>query len=292
MTDASLRPTVPALGRVAIVGVGLIGGSVAAGLKKRGLAQRVVGHSPADQHKALALELVDEVEPRLEDAVAAADLVVLAAPVSEICRLMPALARCLPADAVLTDTGSTKRSIVEAARQGLGAYLPRFVPAHPIAGSERSGPAAAQADLFDGARVILSPLPETDAGALERTDAFWTGLGARTVTMPPEAHDRLLAAVSHLPHVVAFALAHGLAGRDDGEDALRLAGGGLRDTSRIAASSPALWADILLDNRDAVAEAVAHYETAWAAFTEAMQAGDRETLTRLIDEASAWRRRM
>lgn len=287
-----LAEAAPRFGRVAIVGVGLIGGSVAAALRKRGLAVRIVGHSPADQHKAMALDLLDEAAPSLEAAMEGADVVVLAAPVSAIVETMPRLAGCLPPGAVLTDTGSTKRSIVEAAVDGLGARLSRFVPAHPIAGSERSGPGAANADLFDGARVILSPLPFTDEDALARVDAFWRSLGARTVSMPPDAHDRLLAAVSHLPHVVAFALARALAGRDDARDALRLAGGGLRDTSRIAASSPSLWADILVDNGDAVLTALRDYERAWKTFADAVEAGDRTRLAALIAEASDWRRRM
>lgn len=278
------------IGRLVVVGTGLIGGSVSAAVRKRALAAHVVGVGPHAE-QARALGLVDAALP-LADALAGADVVVLAAPVPAIVAQMRDIGRLLPAHAVLTDAGSTKGSIVEAARAGLGARLPRFVPAHPIAGSERSGPQAADPDLFDGARLIVTPLPETDADAEAAVRGFWEALGARLVEMPVAEHDTLLAAVSHLPHAVAFALALGLSRRADAEDALRMAGGGLRDTTRIAASQAALWADILIDNRGPVDQAMRDFEAAWAELAAAMRAGDRAALEALLGRAAGWRERL
>lgn len=277
--------------RVAIVGTGLIGGSVAAALRERNLAASVVGFAPDAQH-AQALGLIDMAATSLPAAVAGADVTVLAAPVPAIVELMPALATALPERGVLTDAGSTKGSIVAAARTGLGEALPRFVPAHPIAGSERSGPSAANARLFDGARVIVSPLPETSDQALVRVGAFWEALGARVIQMPVDTHDDLLAAVSHLPHAVAFALALALARRPDADEASRLAGAGLRDTSRVAASSSQLWADILLDNHVALDTARSQFDAAWIDLSAALAAGDRARVVDLLDQASRWRRQL
>ena len=277
--------------RVAIVGTGLIGGSVAAAVRERGLARSVVGFAP-DAPQAQALGLIDTAAASLLAALDGADVTVLAAPVPVIAELMPTLAAALPAHGVLTDAGSTKGSIVAAARAGLGDALARYVPAHPIAGSERSGPSAANPQLFDGARVILSPLPETSDQALAAVSAFWTALGARIIEMPVDIHDDLLAAVSHLPHAVAFALALALARRPDANEASRLAGAGLRDTSRVAASSSQLWADILLDNRTALDAARSQFDAAWGALSEALVAGDRARVVALLDEASRWRRQL
>ena len=281
----------PAFGRVAIVGVGLIGGSVAATLRARGLAGSITGFSP-DAPDARALGLIDEAAGSVAGALDGADFAVLAAPVPAIAALMPQVGAALGAQAVLTDTGSTKGSIVAAARAHLGARLARFVPAHPIAGSEQSGPQAADARLFDGARVIVSPLPETAPDATQRAQDFWAALGGRIETLTPAAHDAVLAAVSHLPHVAAYALALALARRPDADDALRLAGGGLRDTSRIAASPALLWTDILLDNREALAEALGQFESVWAELAAALRAADRAGVAALLDEAGRWRRRL
>ena len=278
------------IGRLVVVGTGLIGGSVSAAARKRALAAHVVGVGP-QAAQARALGLVDAALP-LPDALAGADFVVLAAPVPVIAAQMGEIGRLLPAHAVLTDAGSTKGSIVEAALAGLGARLARFVPAHPIAGSERSGPQAADADLFDGARLIVTPLPQTDADAAAAVRGFWQALGARLVEMPVAEHDTLLAAVSHLPHAVAFALALGLSRRADAEDALRMAGGGLRDTTRIAASQAALWADILIDNREPVGRAMQDFEAAWTELSAAVRDGDRRTLEALLARAAGWRERL
>ena len=277
--------------RVAILGTGLIGGSFAAALRTRGLASEVRGFGPQSS-EAHALGLVDLACEDIAAAVADAELVVLAAPPSAIAPLMRAIAPHLARDALLTDMTSTKQSVVLAARAELGSAFGRFVPGHPIAGSERQGPAAANAQLFEGARCVLCPQLETDAHALERVRQTWSAIGAKPACMTAHEHDEIFAAVSHLPHVLAFALAASLADRPDGDALLQWAGGGLRDTSRIAASSPALWADILLDNGPAVTAAGKALIERCEALLAAITQGDRAGLEAQITHAAQWRRRL
>ncbi len=279
--------------RAAVLGVGLIGGSIAAALRTRGLAARVVGHSPgADAAEALRRGLVDEIADDAPDAVRGADLVVLAAPIPQLPALMSAIAPALAPGALLTDCASTKTGVVDAARAALGDAFARFVPAHPIAGSHARGAAAARADLVDGAWVVVCPHGRCDDDAVARIDALWQALGARTARMDAEAHDRLLGAISHWPHAVAFALSASLARGEFADAALRWAGGGLRDTTRVGASSPELWADILLENRDAVLDAAAAFAGEVQAIEVALRAGDRDALVECFGIASAWRERM
>lgn len=275
--------------RVAVIGTGLIGGSFAAALRKRRLAGRVVGHAPDDAAAALAAGLVDEVAPTVAAAVGGADLVVLAAPVSVNAGLLPAVAQALGAGALVTDVSSVKGPIVAAARAALGAAAARFVGSHPIAGSERSGPAAADAALFAGRTVVLSPVPETAPQTLARVDALWRALGATTLTLEAAEHDRIYALVSHWPHAVAFALAGQLAAAlpPGGGDAL--AGAGLRDMTRIAASSPGLWADILLQNAEQALAAADGFRREAARIEAAIRDGDRDALVALIAAAAQWR---
>lgn len=281
----------PRLRRVAILGVGLIGGSVAAGIRARGLADEVVGQGPGpDAQRALALGLIDRVVDDPGDAVAAADLVVLAAPVPVLPGLLQRLAPCLPQDAVVTDCGSTKRSVIAAAAAALGPAFPRFVAGHPIAGGERHGPEAARADLFVDRLAILCPDPATSTDALARVRRLWTGLGARLADMAADEHDALFAEVSHWPHAVAFALCGAIAAGPRAEAAQTFAGAGLRDTTRIGASSAALWADILIDNRDAVLACAQAFERELQAIAAALAAGDRAQLLAHFEAASQWRR--
>jgi len=279
--------------RIAVLGVGLIGGSIAAAARSRALGERVVGFAPGrDGEEALALGLVDELAADPGAAVDGADLVVLAAPVPVVRGLFAAVAHRVGAETLLTDAASTKRSTIAAAREALGAAFPRFVPAHPIAGSERHGPAAARPDLFGGCTVLLCPQDETDADAYRRVAAFWEAIGARAVDMPADDHDRLFAEVSHWPHAAVFALCAGIAEGPRAEDALRFAGAGLRDTTRIGASSPGLWADIVLDNREAVLECAAAFERELRATLDAIERRDRAALVECFDAASRWRRRL
>ena len=291
--SATLSPASvdPAFRRVALLGVGLIGGSVAAACRIAGCAAHVVGYTPgSDAADARALGLLDSVASSVEQAVAGADLVVLAAPVSAQQALFTELTPHLGADALVTDCASTKSSAVLAARAALGPALARYVPAHPIAGSERHGPAAARADLFKGALVVVCPQPQNTLSAVQRISDFWRALGGRVVELDAARHDRVFAEVSHWPHAVAFAMCAAIANGDCAEDALRFAGAGLRDTSRIGASSPLLWADILLDNREPVLACAEAFEAEMAALLAALRAGDRQALAACFEPGSRWRR--
>lgn len=280
-------------GRLALLGVGLIGGSVAAAAREAGCVTHITGYAPGDDAgQALALGLLDSVAQSPAQAVAGADLVVLAAPVGAMPGLFAEIAPHLPDHALITDCASTKLSTVAAARDALGAALARYVPAHPIAGSEKHGPQAARAGLFRDAVAIVCPQPENAASTTARVSDFWGALGARVNTMPADHHDRIFAEVSHWPHAMVFALCAAIARGPWAEDALRMAGGGLRDTSRIGASSPSMWADILLDNREPVLERAAAFEAELAAILAALRAGDRAGLIERFSLASDWRARL
>jgi len=274
------RTQASGLGSCTIVGLGLIGGSIARDLRQAGLAAGLTG-SDSDAgalQAALELGIIDRAEPDPARAVAAADTVVLAVPVGAMAPVLAAIAGALAPACVVTDVGSTKASVVAAARAALGARLGRFVPGHPVAGTEASGVRASLAGLFAGRLAVLTPLPETDADALTRVTALWQGLGAQVERLPVDAHDRLLAATSHLPHLAAFALVDTLAQRADAGEVFRYAAGGFRDFTRIAASDPALWADIALANREALLAALEHYSARLASLAAALGERDRQAL--------------
>jgi prephenate dehydrogenase len=289
-----MSATGPQFERAAILGVGLIGGSVAAALRSRSMARQVVGLDPRDGQAALQLGLVDAVVTSLHDAVKGADLVVLAAPVAGNAALLRGLGE-LPAGTLadgvaITDVSSTKCSIIAAARESLGLLLPRFVPAHPIAGSERSGAAAASATLFDNAMVLLCPDEASAPDATDTVEAMWQMIGARTGRMAAAHHDELFATVSHWPHAVAFALAAAVGQGPLADDARRYSGAGLRDTTRVGGSSPELWADILLDNRDASLRAARSFSQEVAAIERALSDGNRPALVEALSRGARWRR--
>jgi prephenate dehydrogenase len=276
-----------------VLGVGLIGGSLAAALKRAGLAEQVAGFSPgADLALALERGLVDEAAGSVADAVANADLVILAAPITALPELMRSMAPHLSIDAIVTDCASTKRSVLAAADQCLGRHARYFVAGHPIAGSEHSGAAAARADLFDGAQVMICPAADTDSAALDRIETMWRDLGGHPQRIDAAAHDRLYGELSHWPHAVAFALSAAVAAGAHADDALKFAGGGLRDTTRIGASSPELWADILLDNRDAVMHSALAFQQQIDELLEALESGRRDELIERLANGSRWRRRL
>ena len=257
------------------------------------LAEQVVGYAPPpDGATAVELGLVDEACADVAAALHGADLVMLAAPVTVLPALFDEVAVCLPDGAIVTDCASTKRSALAAARASLGNRAGRFVAGHPIAGSERSGPRAARATLFDGAQVMVCPAAETDRAACERVQALWRALGANVVLTDVDSHDSLYGELSHWPHAVAFALSAAVGTGAHADDALRFAGGGLRDTTRIGASSPTLWADILLDNRDAVLESAQAFERELQAITEAIREGRRDDLVALLARGADWRRKL
>jgi prephenate dehydrogenase len=281
--------------KLALIGVGLIGSSCALALRAAGAVGHVVGvgRSQANLDCALARGVIDRgllLDDGWAQEVAGADLVLIAIPVAQYRNVLAALAEALDERTVITDTGSTKQDVVRAARETLKRKLPRFVPGHPIAGSERSGAQAGDASLYVGRQVILTPLPETAPSALARVEEFWTACGARVSRLDAGRHDRILAAVSHLPHLLASALVAELAGRQDGAEYLSNAGGGFRDFTRIASGSPEMWRDIALANRDALLTEIAAYRSAIDALALSIEHGDAAALDGMLTRAAQTRR--
>jgi len=279
--------------RVAVIGVGLIGGSFALALKQAGACAHVAGAGRNAANLRLARErgVIDSIAADAVAAAHGADLVLLAAPVAQFPRLLRDIAPVLGPKAVVTDGGSTKRDVIAAARQALGRRLAQFVPAHPIAGAEKSGAQAAQADLFRGKRVILTPLAENTESALKKVQEAWSACGARITRMDAGEHDAVLAAVSHLPHLAAFALVHDIAGRENAAQLFSFAAGGFRDFTRIASSHPEMWRDICLANRDRLLEELKAYRAALGALGKLLEAGDGVALERAFGEAREARNR-
>jgi prephenate dehydrogenase len=281
--------------KVVVVGVGLIGGSCALALKRAGVVGEVVGVGRTRTNLDVARErgIIDRARTLDGDwalEAADADVVVLAAPVAQFPALFAALAPHLGHRTLVTDAGSTKQDVIAAARAALDARFAQFVPGHPIAGTEHTGAAAAFPSLFDGRNVILTPLPETPAAATERVAALWQACGARVTTLAPAAHDAIFAAVSHLPHVLAFALVAELASRPDAAAYFDHAASGFRDFTRIAAGSPEMWRDIALANRDALLAEIDLYADALAAARAMIAEGDGDAIGTLFAEASTARR--
>jgi prephenate dehydrogenase len=243
------------LNKLVIIGVGLIGGSFALALRKVGAVRHItgVGRSRENMQRALEQGVIDEIALDIASALNQADFVLLAMPVGQTGSIMAQIAPHLHSTTIVSDAGSTKQDVVTAARGQLGENLKNFVPGHPIAGAEQSGVLAAQNDLYTDKHVILTPLAETRTEAVETTIALWQACGAKVSQMPVEEHDRILAATSHLPHVLAFALMNHLRNSANSpENLLRFAGSGFRDFTRIASSSPEMWRDICLANREAL----------------------------------------
>lgn len=278
--------------RVAIVGVGLIGGSFGLALKAAGYGGEIVGigRDRGRLDEAIAHGAIDRAESNIATGVGGADVVLLSVPMGIMRAMLDAVAPALAADAVVTDAGSVKGSVVADARAALGS-LERFVPGHPIAGTERSGVGAAFAELYRGRRVILTPPPETDEAAVARVEALWRLTGAEVERLPVEAHDRLLASTSHLPHMLAFGLVDALARGDDPAGVFRYAAGGFRDFTRIASSDPVVWRDICLANREALLSALDAYREDLDALADEVRAGDGEGLLTRFERAKAARDR-
>jgi prephenate dehydrogenase len=276
-----------------VIGVGLIGGSFALAAKQAGIAERVVGvgRTRENLETALRLGVIDEASADPAQAVRGADLVLIATPVAQIPELLAQIAPVLEAHTVVTDAGSTKQDVIAYARRFLGAAFGRFVPAHPIAGTERSGAAAAFPDLYRERNVILTLQPETDPAAAALVRGAWEACGARVIDLDPARHDQIFAAVSHLPHVVAFALVNMLARRPDARTLLGFSGGGLRDTVRIAGSSPEMWRDICMANRDALLPLLDEYMKELELARGAIQNGDGDALETMVERARDARRR-
>ena len=284
----------PIFQRLTVVGLGLIGSSVLRTCRERpGLAGTLVGtdSDPAVLARVSELGIADVVEPDLARAVSSADCVMLCAPVGAFAALAAAIAPHLAPGAVVTDTGSTKQSVI----RDLGAALPahaHLVPAHPMAGTEFSGPDAGFSTLFQGRYCLLTPLPDTDPAALARVEALWQGMGATTERMDPGHHDRVVAVVSHLPHLIAFTIcgtADDLAD-ESRQQVVRFAAAGFRDFTRIAASDPVMWRDVFLNNREALLEMLARFTEDAQAMARAVRWGDSSYIEHKIDRGRAIRR--
>ena len=280
-------------GRVAVVGVGLIGGSFALALKSAKACEQVVGvgRGRANMDAAAALGAIDVAASDVAQAVRGADLVLIATPVAQFAEVFAALAPALAPHALVIDTGSTKQDVITAARAHLGARIAQFVPAHPIAGAEHSGVAAAKADLFRGRRVVLAPLPENTAQSIAQATGVWQACGARVAQMTPEEHDAVFAAVSHLPHLLAFALVHEIAQRPNSGQLFGYAAGGFRDFTRIASSHPEMWRDICAANRDALLAELARYVAQLESIRALLAASDAAGLEALFVRARMARNR-
>ena len=275
--------------RVAVIGVGLIGGSFALGLKEAKLCSHVVGVGRGAANLQLAKEkgIVDSIGTDARDA----DLILVATPVAQYPQVLASIAPQLKPSAIVTDAGSTKRDVVAAARAALGAKISQFVPSHPIAGAEKSGAAAASVDLFRGKRVVLTPLKENSSADLQVVEAAWTACGARVSRMSPEEHDAVFAAVSHLPHLLAFALVHEFAGRANSAQLFGYAAGGFRDFTRIASSHPEMWRDICVANREPLLAELDRFADKLHALRPLLERGDGAALEKMFAEARAARER-
>lgn len=285
--------TKPKIGRLVVIGVGLIGGSFGLALKRVKAVRHVVGVGRSRKNLAIALKmgLIDEASSDPAGAVAGADLVLLATPVGGMAEMMARIAPHLTAHAVITDGGSTKQDVVAHARRFLGVHFSRFVPAHPIAGTENSGAAAAFADLYRNRTVVITPEPETAAHAVRAVRTAWQRCGARVVRMRAPEHDAIFAAVSHLPHVLAFSLVNALARRPDARRLFTFAGSGLRDTVRIAGSSPEMWRDVCIANRELLLQALDEFAGELDAARAAIERSDGAALQLMFERAQATRRR-
>ncbi len=277
--------------QLGLIGCGMMGGSFALALKRAGLVKRVVGYSksPSTTERARQLGVIDVEAPSALLAVSGADLVLLAVPVSATEATFKAIRHLVRGDVLIMDVGSTKREVIDAARRVLKDQVGVFVPAHPIAGKELAGVEHADPELYHGRQVILTPIERTLTVQLDKAHKLWTALGCHVKQMSPEAHDAAYAAVSHLPHLVAFALMNGISSQQQAEDFLSLAGPGFRDFTRIAASDPVVWRDILMSNREELLAQSRLFQRALHALETAIKADNPDALEALIDQASSAR---
>ena len=277
----------PLFNKVVIFGVGLIGGSFALALRKANAVREVVGFGRSAETLKLAQQLgiIDHAGGDVADEIANADLVLLATPVGQMADIMQRIAPHLGPNTLITDGGSTKGDVVGYAHTYLGNKLAQFIPAHPIAGAEKSGAAAAQADLYAGKKVVLTPLPENSASSVARVRKAWELCGAVVSELTPAQHDSVFAAVSHLPHLLSFALVHDIAQRKDKELLLSFAASGFRDFTRIAASSPEMWRDICMANREALMGELQQYAAELYTLFQALEQRDASKLEEVFTEA-------
>ena len=266
--------------RLALIGVGMIGGSFARALRASGKVDQVVGFDTRSEalRRAIELGVIDRFTESAAHAVDQCEVVMIATPVGSTQGVLQAIAPNLSSTAIVTDVGSTKMSVVEAARHALGASFKRFVPGHPIAGSEQSGVEYSETALFRDKLFIATPVEQTDLEAVCHVEDLWRSVGSRVERMTPEEHDTIFAAVSHLPHLLAFALVAQIAADPDAERKFELAGAGFRDFTRIAASSPVMWGDICVANRIALGDELRQHRSVLAQLQQAIDECDRDTL--------------
>jgi prephenate dehydrogenase len=279
--------------RLAVIGVGLIGGSLARALREAGEVGEVVGcgRGRGNLERAVALGVVDRYSHDVAAAVDGADMVFVAVPLGAMRDTFAAMCGHLAPGTVVTDGGSAKGSVVAAARAAFGDAIRGFVPGHPIAGTEKTGVEASFATLYRNRRVILTPLPETDREAVDRVAAMWRVCGAEVAEMSVEHHDEVLAATSHLPHMLAFGLVDTLARMEENDEIFRYAAGGFRDFTRIASSSPVMWRDICVANRDALSRMLERFAEEMTDLADTIRRGDGEHLLEIFGRAKAARDR-
>jgi prephenate dehydrogenase len=274
--------------QLGVIGCGLMGGSFALALKRAGLVKRVIGYSksPSTTELAKRMGVIDIAAESALLAVAGSDIVVLAVPVAATESTFKAIRHLVEPNVLFMDVGSTKRDVVDTARRVLRERIASFVPAHPVAGKESAGVQHADASLYEGRQVILTPLPQTSPVMVQRATDVWSAIGSQVLKMTAENHDAAFAAVSHLPHLLAFAYFNAIANQSAGRDYLSLAGPGFRDFTRIAASDPAIWRDILMANREEVLQQMQRFRQSLESFETALRAGNSQATEDLIRSAS------
>jgi prephenate dehydrogenase len=277
--------------QLGVIGCGLMGGSFALALKRAGLVKRVIGYSksPSTTELARRMGVIDTAAESALLAVAGSDIVLIAVPVSATESTFKAIRHLMEPNVLFMDVGSTKRDVVDTARRVLRERIGTFVPAHPIAGKESAGVQHADANMYEGRQVILTPLPQTTPALVQRATDVWSAIGSQVLKMSPENHDAAFAAVSHLPHLLAFAYFNAIANQTSGRDYLSLAGPGFRDFTRIAASDPAIWRDILVANREEVLRQIGRFRVSLESFEQALRSGNAQAAEDLIRNASVGR---
>ncbi|MBT9507625.1 prephenate dehydrogenase/arogenate dehydrogenase family protein [Rhodoferax sp.] len=277
--------------QLGLIGCGLMGGSFALALKRAGLVKRVVGYSksPSTTERARLMGVIDVEAPSALLAVSGADIVLIAVPVAATEATFKAIKHLVTPQMLVMDVGSTKREVIDAGRRALREQIGSFVPAHPIAGREVSGVEHADPDLYSGRQVILTPIERTLTNQLQKAVDVWTAIGCRVVKMSPESHDAAFAAVSHLPHLISFALMNAISGQPQGKDYLSLAGPGFRDFTRIAASDAKVWRDIMVSNREELLAQLKIFQRNLQALELMIDSGNSEALEGLIEQASLTR---
>lgn len=273
--------------RLCIIGVGLIGGSLARAVRVNGDYQEIIGcgRNTANLERAVELDIIDRFETDVSKAVDDCDMVVVAVPLGSMRAVFEKLASAISGKSVITDVGSAKKCVIEDARITLGKYFSNFVPGHPIAGTEKSGVEASFSELFQDRRVILTPAPETNVDAIEEVRALWESAGARVTDMEASHHDEVLAATSHLPHILAYTLVDTLAGMSEHNEIFQYAAGGFRDFTRIASSDPVMWRDICIANREAILKALDHYQHGLTLLSQVIRDQDGDSLLELFERA-------